>query len=198
MERRGASRVTALDYYSWVTDFEKLSAWVADERARGRVPDNYNPPPHVFDERGQPGRRAFDVTHASLGSRVIPVCGTLERSIEALGTHDIVLYLGVLYHTRDPFGALESVARVCGEMAIIETLGFVCPGKEHRPIWEFYHDDRINNDKTTWWAPNEKGLHDMLLAAGFHHVEILYGADTAMHLGGDEPLQTRIFAKAHK
>jgi tRNA (mo5U34)-methyltransferase len=198
MERRGASRVTALDYYSWVTDFEKLSPWIADERARGRAPDSYNPPPYILDERGQPGRRAFDVTHASLRSGVTPVCGTLERSVGALSTHDIVLYLGVLYHMRDPLGALESVAKVCGEIAIIETLGFVCPDKDHRPIWEFYHDDAVNNDKTTWWAPSEKGLHDMLLAAGFRRVEILYGADTAMHLGGDEPLQTRIFAQAYK
>jgi tRNA (mo5U34)-methyltransferase len=198
MERRGARQVTALDYYSWVTDFEKLHAWSSTERALGRIPDNYAPPPHVFDERGQPGRRALDVARAALGSRIVPVCGLLERSTDLVGRHDIVLYLGVLYHTKDPFGALRCVAEVCNELAIIETLGVVFPGHAHRPVWEFYRDDAVNDDKSTWWAPSDQGLHHMLLAAGFRRVDILYGADTAMHLGGDERLLTRIFAHAYK
>ena len=31
-ERRGAARVTALDYYSWTVDGLKLNAWISEQR----------------------------------------------------------------------------------------------------------------------------------------------------------------------
>ncbi len=196
-ERRGCTAVTALDYYSWGTDFSKLHAWADEERRRGRVPDNYFAPPSVFDPVGQPGRRAFDVTRRLLGSTVVPVCARLEDYHPAAPC-DVVLYLGVLYHCKDPLGAFGHLARVCGGVAVVETLGIVTPRDEDRPLWEFYRDDRINRDGSTWWAPNERGLEDMLLAAGFSRVEILYGADEAMQWKLETPATTRLIVHAFK
>lgn len=198
MERRGAQG-TALDYYSWVTDFVKLHEWASLEKQAGRIPDNYHAPADVMDPKNLPGRADFDFTHRTINSKVRPVCSVFEEATpEVLGKHDIVLYLGVLYHVLDPFGALQKVASVCREMAIIETLGFVSPTHEHEPLWQFFHDDRINHDKTTWWAPNEVGLHDMLLAAGFRRVEILYGADSLLPLRSEGLLHPRTIAHAFK
>ena len=198
LERRGAQG-TALDYYSWVTNFVKLHEWAAREKQAGRIADNYHAPADVMDRQALPGRADFDFSHRTLGSTVRPICSVFEEATpETLGVHDVVLYLGVLYHVLDPFGALQKVASVCREMAIIETLGFVSPTHEHEPLWQFFRDDRINHDKTTWWAPNEVGLHDMLLAAGFRRVEILYGADSLLPLRSEGLLHTRIIAHAYK
>jgi tRNA (mo5U34)-methyltransferase len=198
-ERRGAAGVTALDYYSWITDFTKLSAWEAEERANARVPDPYHPPAGTVDLQCCPGRRALDVASGLVGSKMHRICSVFEEaSAETLGSYDIVFYLGVLYHVKDPLAALSRVCSVCRELAIIETLGVVVPGAEARPIWEFYHDDSINQDLTTWWAPSEKGFRDMLLTAGFKRVDILYGTDSATPTPDHRPVSTRIFAHAYK
>jgi tRNA (mo5U34)-methyltransferase len=169
-ERRGASEVVALDYHSWAIDWPKLHAYIDAERAAGRVPDMYNPPRHVIDEVGQPGRRVFDLTKEVLGSRVTPVLGLAEDYAPGR-TFDITLYLGVLYHCEDPMLSLRRVAALTSERLIVETLGMVT-ASEGTALWQYFHDDSVNNDVTTWWAPNAKGLKDMLHAVGFPNVEI--------------------------
>jgi tRNA (mo5U34)-methyltransferase len=178
-ERYGASAVTALDYYSWITDFVKLEQWVAAERAAGRIPDAYNPPEHVLDRAGLPGRKPFDIAREALHSKIQTVCADFRNvKPEDIGQFDIVLFLGVLYHLVDPWEALQRVFRLCKQCAVVETLGFYIPEQSGRPLWEFYRDDTINNDVTTWWAPSEKGLADMLRGVGFSRVEIKSGNNT--------------------
>src|ERR1700739_2860423 len=46
----------------------------------------------------------------------------LELSPETVGGYfDVVLFLGVLYHMKNPIEALERVASVCKELLVIET-----------------------------------------------------------------------------
>lgn len=174
-ERRGAASVTAIDYYSWGYDWPRIHQWVKEEREAGRTPDTYNPPSWAFDPVGQPGRRALDVTKEILGSKVDLVLARMEDFEH--DPFDVVLYLGVLYHQENPMLSMRKVASLTSELAIIETLGVHLPGNEDRPVWEFYNSDQVNNDKTTWWAPNEAGLRDLLLACGFSRVEIKAGYD---------------------
>lgn len=184
-ERRGARSVTAIDYYSWCYDWPKIHEWVQKERTAGRIPDTYNPPSWTIDEVAQPGRRAFDVTKEILGSTVTPILSHVEE-FES-DPFDLVLYLGVLYHTRNPFYSLGKVAALAKDQLIIETLGLHLPGQEDRPLWEFFNSDQVNTDKSTWWAPNEAGLRDMLQACGFSRVEIKSGTDQL----NDRQLQSR-------
>jgi tRNA (mo5U34)-methyltransferase len=174
-ERRGAASVTAIDYYSWCYDWPKIHEWVRSERAAGRVPDTYNPPSWTIDEVGQPGRRAFDVTKEILGSKVTTRLSHVE-DFES-DPFDLVLYLGVLYHTRNPFYSLSKVAELTNDHLIVETLGVHLPGHEDRPLWEFFNSDQVNTDKSTWWAPNGAGLEDMLRACGFSRVETKSGSN---------------------
>jgi len=196
-ERRGASKVTALDYFSWVVDLPRLIQYVASEKAAGRVANAYAPPKDLLDEVGVPGRLVFDTTRRLLGSKVEPVVGVAENYDPGV-KFDIVLYLGVLYHCENPLLSLRKVADLTGEMVVIETLGIHYPGIEDRPAWEFYGDDRINNDYTTWWAPNETGLIDMLKSVGFKHVEITHGAAQLPPERRKHTTQIRIWAKAWK
>lgn len=195
-ERRGAASVTAIDYYSWCYDWPKIHKWVESERSAGRVPNTYEPPAWAIDEISQPGRRAFDVTKEALGSKVEPILTHVEE-FES-DPFDVVLYLGVLYHTRNPFYSLGKVADLTKDHLIVETLGLHLPGQEERPLWEFFHSDQVNTDKSTWWAPNEAGLRDMLLACGFERVEIKGGVAQLTDRQRETRQLIRIWAHAGK
>lgn len=45
-----------------------------------------------------------------------------DLSLAAIGTFDIVLFTGLLYHLRHPLFALERAASVCGDLLILETI----------------------------------------------------------------------------
>lgn len=193
-ERRGAASVTALDYYSWCYDWPKFHAWMAQERDKGNVPDPYDPPADCFDTVGQPGRCVFDVTKEILGSKVEPVL-SLAEDYDA-EPFDVVLYLGVLYHTRNPFYSMQKVADLTGETLIVETQGLHLPAEPNRALWEFYESDNINADKTTWWAPTAAGLAGMLKSCGFSKIDVHDGTDTLTDAQKSQSCAVRIWAQA--
>jgi tRNA (mo5U34)-methyltransferase len=134
-ERRGAARVVAADYYSW-----RGGGWGTKD--------------------------GFQLAREALHSRVEDVeIDVMDLSPERVGTFDVVLFLGVLYHLRHPLLGLERVASVTRGLLIIETVvdlvGF------HRPALAFYPERELNNDPTNWWAPNVPAMHGMLRTVGF-------------------------------
>ncbi|HEU4935838.1 MAG TPA: hypothetical protein VFT39_05245, partial [Vicinamibacterales bacterium] len=96
-----------------------------------------------------------------------------------VGTFDVVLFLGVLYHLRHPFLALERVASVAREYLIVETVvdlvGF------RRPAMAFYPGPELNKDPTNWWGPNIPAVKGMLETLGFREVRIPTHAPGAMY-----------------
>jgi tRNA (mo5U34)-methyltransferase len=137
-ERRGAARVVAADYYSW-----------------------HGP--------GWGTKAAFQLAREALGSSVEDLdIDVMDLSPERVGTFDLVLFLGVLYHLRHPLLALERVASVTGNQLILETVvdmvGF------RRPAVAFYPDRDLNDDPTNWWGPNVPAVHAMLTSVGFQQV----------------------------
>lgn len=140
-ERRGATRVVATDYYSW--------------RGVGWGTDN--------------GKAGFELAHAALGSKVEDVeIDLMDISPERVGTFDVVLFLGVLYHCRHPLLALERVASVCRDLLILETVIDMVGMK--RPAAAFYPNRELNNDPTNWWGPNVPAVEGMLNVVGFNRV----------------------------
>ena len=73
--------------------------------------------------RLETGRAGFDTAREALGSTVESLeIDVMELAPERVGgTFDVVLFLGVLYHMRDPMLALERAASVTGERMILET-----------------------------------------------------------------------------
>lgn len=142
-ERRGAARVLATDSFVWTGQ-----TWA--------------------DKRG------FDLAKRHLGSRVEErVIDILELRPEDAGTFDVVFFLGVLYHMRHPMLALERLAGVTRELAIIETVvDLLGVG---RPAIAFYGGSELAADPTNWCAPNPAALTAMLQAAGFRRVEFVAG-----------------------
>ena len=117
-----------------------------------------------------------------------PVANTAEnqheapRSVEAVhadfmtvdpdqvGRFDVVLFLGVLYHVREPLSALERVFRLTSEVAVIETEAIAVLGMPDATLIEFQESGALRGDYTNWFVPTEAALHALCKAAGFRRV----------------------------
>lgn len=141
-ERRGASRVLATDSWCW-------------------------------SGPGRGTQQGFLLARERLGSKVEAVeIDVLELSPERVGVLDVVLFLGVLYHLREPLAALERVASVTGEVLVLETA--VDRIDEHEPAVAFYPSDELEDDPTNWFAPNPAALVEMLRDVGFEEFELTW------------------------
>ena len=140
-ERRGAARVVAADYYSWRGD-----GWGTRN-----------------------GKAGFELARTALASHVEDVeIDVMDLTPGRVGTFDVVLFLGVLYHLRHPLLALERIASVSRELLILETVvDLVGLG---RPAAAFYPGRELNNDPTNWWGPNVPAVAAMLRTVGFDRV----------------------------
>ena len=134
-ERRGAARVLATDHFCW-------------------------------SGPGWGTKAGFDHAHARYGSRVESrEMNVQDMSPASPGVFDTVLFLGVLYHLKDPLGGLERAASVARETLVVETETAldVLPW----PLMRFYEGDELNGDPTNFWAPNRAGLAALLRSVGF-------------------------------
>ena len=150
-ERRGAARVVAADYYSW-----HGTGWGA--------------------------KAGFQLAREALGSRVADVdIDVMELAPERVGTFDVVLFLGVLYHLRHPLLALEKIAAVTRDLLILETVvDLVGLG---RPAVAFYPGRELNADPTNWWGPNHAAVVGMLQTVGFDDVRVVTPSPGAAYRG---------------
>lgn len=101
-----------------------------------------------------------------------------EVTKEKLGSFDIVLFMGVLYHVRHPLLALEQVCEVTRDFAIIESHIIDKMHEGSEPAMEFYEFDELGGQYDNWWAPNVECMTQMVRSAGFARVELLYRTDT--------------------
>jgi tRNA (mo5U34)-methyltransferase len=170
-ERLGASRVVALDYYVWSLDIPEQQRYLEECRGRGVAPRPYHEVQAVWKPDSRPGKKGFDLAHEALGSNVESVVADFAAvDTEQLGTFDVVLFLGVLYHLEDPLGALRRLARLTRQVAIIESEVVIAPPFDRHSVVEFYPSDELAGDPTNWWTPTLPALIGMCRAAGFADV----------------------------
>ena len=128
----------------------------------------------ALDYRDGEARRGFDVARAALGSSVEYVAADfMANDLAGLGEFDVVLFLGVLYHLREPILGLERVAGLTRRLALIETEAIVIGGSPDASLCEFYPFGELYGDTTNWWAPTEAALVGMCKVAGFAEVNAL-------------------------
>lgn len=118
------------------------------------------------------GRGAFDFARGTLGSAVEPLVASvydLSPDLFDGDRFDVVLFLGVLYHLKDPLGALEKVASVTapGGTAIIDTVVDVKHLTDKTPVMTYFPGAEENKDASNWWAPNPAAVAAMCGTAGF-------------------------------
>ncbi|MBO0713642.1 MAG: methyltransferase domain-containing protein [Acidimicrobiales bacterium] len=168
-EQQGATRVVALDHYVWQVDWAARERYWRQCEAEGRIPDPADQ--RFLSAKDVPGRRGFEYAKAAFGSRVEPVVADfMTADLEALGTFDVVLFFGVLYHVLDPFAALRRVRALTREVAAIETAAIRVVGHRRAALIGFVAGDELGRDHTNWYVPTEAGLHQLCRAAGFGRV----------------------------
>jgi len=94
---------------------------------------------------------------------------------QSVGTFDVVLFLGVLYHQPNPFWALRSISQLAREHLVVETL--LDAETEPRPAMRFYPGSSKGDDDTNWWGPNAACVLAMLRLCGFTRIQQEYVAD---------------------
>jgi len=141
-ERRGADHVLSVDTLAW--------------------------------ERGpRSGWPCYELAHRTLGSRAETQKIDIHAVADAgIGTFDVVMVLGVLYHLRNPLSALEAVAKVTDDLLVIET--HTDATHLHRPAMVFYEGDELAGDASNWCGPNESLLVTWLRDVGFREIRVVY------------------------
>jgi len=169
-ERLGASRVVALDYYTWAADPTTID-WSGTAPPRRDTSASPGPP---WDPVNLPGKRGFDLAREVLASNVESVFGDLlTLDTAALGQFDIVLFLGVLYHTRYPAEMLERVASLTREMMILETESFALDGYTHLQLGQFFETNELEDNDSNWWSLTEPAIAGLCRSSGFGDVDFL-------------------------
>lgn len=97
-----------------------------------------------------------------------------ELTRNELGSFDIVLMLGVLYHLQHPLLALQRVCELSRNLAIIESHVVDNVLRSDVPIMEYYEMDELGGQYDNWWGPNVKCMTGMLRTAGFVRTEVAF------------------------
>jgi tRNA (mo5U34)-methyltransferase len=145
--RRGAAKVVGVDYVTW------------------RPPFTY-------------GREAFDFVVAASGFQIEGVELDLDAtplSLGHLGSFDIVLFLGVFYHLKDPIAAIREINKITRETLVIETYHALELAPKP-PAMIFYPGRELANDPTNWWAPNISCVESLLTTFEFPRVVVTDGS----------------------
>lgn len=138
----------------------------------------------VAIDYAKPEMTGFPVMKEILGSRLNLIQENLYGvTPEKYGTFDIVLFLGVLYHLRDPMRGIDIVRSVCRGEMFLEThvienevilpkggakpLAEISPLLTGVPMMQFYPRNSLNNDYTNYWGPNMRCVELMLEEANF-------------------------------
>ena len=115
----------------------------------------------------------------ALGSRVeFHELSVYQINRDLLGSFDVVLFLGVLYHLRHPLLALERICEVTNDVAVIESHVIDNIMATPRPIMEFYEIDELAGQYDNWWGPNARCVSNLVRSAGFARSETLRSEPT--------------------
>ncbi len=105
-----------------------------------------------------------------------PFVGDFQTvDLDELGSFDVVLYLGVLYHMKEPLTCLERLRAVTKEVAVIETEAVHLNGLDNEVLLQFHAGSSLRTDFGNWYVPTIEALHNLCRAAGFSTVRTVIG-----------------------
>jgi tRNA (mo5U34)-methyltransferase len=147
-----------------------------------------------------PANTGFLAARKILGSSVEYVkANVYEISPERLGSFDVILFLGVLYHLRHPLLALDRLRAVSRGLVYVESLtcdesfftghlqagslAKLAPGIANLPIAQFLPFGRFHPDWTNKWSPNVACLRALVEDALFTVEEVQTWGDRALVRG---------------
>lgn len=190
-EKSGASRVVALDHYAWSVDYRKALAYQARQLAGGQPIRAFQTVSDVWDPVRLPGKRGFDLAYRALDSRAeVVVDDFMTMDLDAIGTFDVVLLLGVIYHLEEPLRALRRLRHVTRTLAVIESEAVPLAGS----LWQFV--GATSHDPSIWWVPTAEGLRAMCCAAGYSRADIVSGPPRRFPFRGKRAANYRVVVHA--
>ena len=115
----------------------------------------------------------------------------LSHSFNELGRFDVVLYLGVLYHTVYPFEHLVRLANRVreGGLLVIESGFYNLPGFEKEATLFFNFDGRLTPDLSSPAFPSIRWIEQALGRVGFDEIVVLHTT------GGNGPGRVTVRAR---
>ena len=127
----------------------------------------------------------FRGLHRLMGSNAVYLqMEAYEITPQALGTFDIVLCLGVLYHLKYPLLGLEKICAVTQDLCVLES--FVVDGGTYSegqqtglPYCEFYERGELGGQLDNWWGPTVSAVVGLARAAGFAQAEVVRVTDAS-------------------
>lgn len=131
----------------------------------------------------EPTQTGFNVAKEILNSKVEYVQGSVYKlDPNKIGTFDIIIFAGVLYHLRYPLLACDCLRLVTKQLCLIETqvidncfvtpdgtvsLSQVSPQYVSLPICQFYEKGELGNDTSNWFSPNIAAVLAWFRSSGF-------------------------------
>ena len=88
--------------------------------------------------------------------------------------YNVVLFLGILYHLKNPYNALECLARYTHYCILSTKISELAPDRKTRvgdiPVAYLLGADECNNDSTNFWIFSETGLRRLFERTGWNVV----------------------------
>jgi tRNA (mo5U34)-methyltransferase len=111
-------------------------------------------------ENYPPMARKFEICRSALGSRARTyMMNVYDLNPASMGSFDLVMFFGVLYHLRHPILALQRIASVCAGTLLMQTA--TCAENSDKPMAEFHPfgvqsgpPEKRETDPTCFWFPN--------------------------------------------
>jgi tRNA (mo5U34)-methyltransferase len=128
--------------------------------------------------------RRFKMCADALGSKVTfpQVHRVYDLDPNILGTFDLVMFFGLLYHLRYPLLGIEKVAAVTSGTLLIQSWTLETSALAKEPLARFRPDGLMSgpkenpiHDPTVYWEPNAACIRDMLDHVGLVNIERLPG-----------------------
>jgi hypothetical protein len=149
-------------------------------------PSNYN------------GMRGVSALKTALHSTVEVLQVDLDSQFQlAVPRCGLALFLGVLYHLKNPFFVLEKLAQHCRYCVFSTTVTRFAPGRQtdlqDLPVAYLLDDGELNSDATNYWVFTEAGLGRLLAKTNWQILEYGTWGDTRNSVPDSPRSELRVF-----
>jgi SAM-dependent methyltransferase len=97
-------------------------------------------------------------------------------------SYGLVFFLGILYHLKNPYYALESLARCSKHLLLSTRVARFSPDKKTKlreiPVAYLLNETECNNDSTNYWIFSEGGLQRLFTRTGWEVLDFTTFGDT--------------------
>jgi tRNA (mo5U34)-methyltransferase len=147
-----------LDIGCW----DGLNAFLAEQRGASEVFAT-----DLVSQRDFPAQPTFQLAHAALKSSAKYYPNLSVYDVEQLGVRDfdVVLFLGVYYHLKDPLRALACLRRVMKDGGLLLVEGAVL--RRRGCSAKFYYRRPFRGDYSNWWVPTRACLRQWVCSSFF-------------------------------